>query len=203
MVPITIRLPMRRHLRVWAICLLCGALSVSVACAQTREETLDFLLRDVVINDEYFDSSVPVSYYDKRHSSNFTITERDCVVTVSAYISGAFWNPGSGDEYYNNQPMSVTIDFSKLIFNDGTSQDIKGADADDGLRGGLKISIPGDEGAVTGWTLEWNGDEKKHRRLHWSQKSLILQFPPAKAPRALNAIRYFFSAYCKGDTRAF
>jgi hypothetical protein len=155
MVRITIRSPMRRHLRVWAICLLCGALSVSVACAQTREETLDFLLRDVVINDEYFDSSVPVSYYDKRHSSNFTITEKDCVVTVSAYISGAFWNPGSGDEYYDNQPMSVTIDFSKLIFNDGTSQDISGADADDGLRGGLKISIPGDEGAVTGWTLEW------------------------------------------------
>jgi hypothetical protein len=64
-----------------------------------------------VINDEYFDSSVPVSYYDERHFSNFSnfsITEKDCVVIVSAYISGAFMPLGRGVEedfeYYNNQP---------------------------------------------------------------------------------------------------
>jgi len=144
---------------------------------------------------------VPETDYDERHSSNFTITERDCVVTVSAHISGVFMpNTKVWDQtfkYYNDQPMSVTIDFNKLIVNSGTSQDIT-SDVDYGLKGGIEIRIPGDEGAVTGWTLEWNGDEKDYRRLHWSQKSLVLRFPPAKAPRVLNAIRYFFSTFCPG-----
>jgi hypothetical protein len=61
----------------------------------------------------------------------------------------------------------------------------------------------GDDGAVTGWTLERNGDEKEYRRLHWSQNFLLLEFPSKKAARALNAIKYFFSTYCKGEDSAF
>jgi len=47
---------MLRDLRGLALCLKFGAISVSLSQAKTREETLDFLFRNVLINGHYFET---------------------------------------------------------------------------------------------------------------------------------------------------
>lgn len=80
------------------------------------------------------------------------------------------------------------------------------------------MRILGDDGAVT--TYDWTIDEEQlarqlaHPDLYANEmlgmtmtrkvySYLVLHFPVAKSPRAINAVKYFTSKFCRGKSSAF
>jgi hypothetical protein len=107
-------------------------MSTSVATAQTRDETVTFIFSNAdAINGIYFNNDHPILHgFESRK-----IVEQDCIVKITGDVT-------EGLDVLNG-PMSVSIDFNKLIEKSATMNqyhDLGGT--------GYKIDIDGEKNSV-------------------------------------------------------
>ncbi len=182
------------------IVLLCAFVAISNAVqAQSREETVEFLFRDTRINDVWFNVQTT---YSSRAVTNYSIVEHGCVVHVTAVASGTTTNWGDPPMSYSGKPISVTVDFNKLLMNRFTK------DANT-----IEVKV-GDLGAVYGtdWSwnnkntdflTSWNHDRIVLERRNFNQSNLSMYFFNDKIARASDAFQYFIQTFCPGKRSAF
>src|SRR5262249_46657152 len=149
-------------MRHWKLLILAVTLSVlqavcPLASAQSREETIDFLFRETVVNGVRFDFDDGTF---KRTVHDYNITEDGCIVHITAVADESTTDWGTPPLEFTGRIISVSIDFNKLLLNryyqDGNMIEIK----------------VGDPGAVYGADWIWKNDNEigfDHSNFHLIQ----------------------------------